>query len=66
MTAVIPHLFMEVTAKLEDLHAIAVEGQRADYAPDMQSVLNIHLHSGLVALDGTVRSIGEALEGSHP
>jgi hypothetical protein len=65
MRAIIPHLFAEVTAKLEDLHAIAVEGQRADNAPDMQSVLNVHLQSGLVELNGAVRTMAKALEGTH-
>jgi hypothetical protein len=65
MSAVIPHLFAEVSAKLEDLHAIAVEGQRADNAPDMQNVLNAHLRTGLVELDGTIRAVAKALEGTH-
>ena len=63
MTKAIPHMFADVTAKLEDLHAIAVEGQRADNAPDMHSVLNIHLRDGLAALDGTMREMAKALEG---
>lgn len=58
----VPHMFADITAKLEDLHAIAVEGQRRDNAPDMQSVLNIHLRSGLAALDGANRAIAKALE----
>ncbi len=65
MTKAIPHMFADVTAKLEDLHAIAVEGQRADNAPDMQSVLNVHLRSGLVAVDGALRIIAKTLEGSR-
>lgn len=56
------HMFADITAKLEDLHAIAVEGQRRDNAPDMQNVLNIHLRSGLAALDGVNRAIAKALE----
>lgn len=63
MTKAIPHMFADVTAKLEDLHAIAVEGQRADNAPDMQSVLNVYLRNGLAALDGTMRAMTTALEG---
>jgi hypothetical protein len=62
----IPHLFAEVTAKLEDLHAIAVEGQRRDNAPDMQGVLTFHLRSGLAALDDTMRAVAKALEGIRP
>lgn len=66
MTKNTADLFADVTAKLEDLHAIAVEGQRADNAPDMQTVLNVHLRSGLVALNGIVRSMTKTLEGGHP
>ncbi len=65
MRKTIPHLFADVTAKLEDLHAIAVEGQRGDNAPDMQRVLTTHLSSGLMALDGTMRGMVKALEGSR-
>lgn len=61
----VPHMFADITAKLEDLHAIAVEGQRRDNAPDMQSVLHIHLRSGFAALDGTMRAMTKALEGSQ-
>ena len=61
MTKTIPDLFADATAKLEDLHAVAVEGQRADNAPDMQGVLIVHLRSGLVALDGTLRTMSSAL-----
>ncbi|OYY75723.1 MAG: hypothetical protein B7Y43_18355 [Sphingomonas sp. 28-62-20] len=63
MNKAIPHLFADATAKLEDLHAVAIEGQRANNAPDMQNVLTAHLRDGLVALDGTIRAIGMALEG---
>ena len=62
MTKTIPHLFADVTARLEDLHAIAVEGQRADNAPDMQGVLNAHLRSGLATLDDIVRAVAAALD----
>lgn len=63
MTKTIQHLFADVTAKLEDLHSVAVEGQRADNAPDMQNVLTVHLRDGLAALDGILRAIGMALDG---
>lgn len=56
-------MFADVTAKLEDLHAIAIEGQRGDNAPDMQSVFNVHLRDGLAALDDTICAITNALEG---
>lgn len=62
MTA-IPDLFAHVAMALEDLHAIAVEGQQADNARDIQNVLMLHLRSGLVVLDGTVGAIATALDG---
>ena len=62
MTKTVPHLFADATAKLEDLHSITVEGQRADNAPDMQGVLIAHLRSGLVALDDTLRTMSHALK----
>jgi hypothetical protein len=57
-------LFAEVSAKLEDLHSISVEGQRPDNAPDMRRVLQIQLRSGLAALSVTVGDIKQALESS--
>jgi hypothetical protein len=63
MTRNIRDMFADATAKLDDLHAIAVEGQRADNAPDMQNVLTLHIRSGLVALDATMRDITTALDG---
>lgn len=65
MRKTVPHLFAEVTANLEDLHAIAVEGQRRDNAPDMQRVLTLHLRSGLATLDNTMRAVANALEGGR-
>lgn len=61
----VPHIFADIASKLEDLHAIAVEGQRRDNAPDMQNVLNVNLHSGFVALGGTMHTLAKALEGSQ-
>ena len=63
---VIPRLFAEAAAKLEDLHGIAIEGQRADNALDLQSVLNVHLRDGLAGLGGTLRAITNALEARRP
>ena len=63
MTKTIPHVFADITAALEDLHSIAVEGQRADNAPDMQAVLALHLRAGLAALDGTMRGMAKVLDG---
>ncbi len=66
MIKAIPHMFADVTAKLEDLHAICVEGQRSDNSPDMQSLLNIHLRDGLATLDDTLRAMTSALAGRLP
>lgn len=63
MKTVIPHLFAEVAAKLDDLHAIAIEGKRHDNAPDMQSALALHLRFGLATLDTTMRAVEETLDG---
>ena len=62
----VPRLFADVTARLEDLHAIAVDGQCRDNALEMQQVLNAHLRSGLAALDDNMRQIAKVLEGSRP
>lgn len=61
----IPHLFADATAKLEDLHAVAVEGQRSDNAADMQAVLIGQLRSGIAALDASMRTMARALEGGR-
>lgn len=50
-------LFADVTMLLEDMHSIAVEGQRRDNAPDMQLALARHLRAGIVRLDGLVLEI---------
>lgn len=58
----LPHAFADISARLEDLHAIAAEAQCRDNSPDIQVVLTIHLRSGLAALDTEVRAIAQALE----
>lgn len=64
MTDAIQYMFANIATQLEDLHAIAVEGQCAGNTPDMQTVLNVQLCSGLVTLNGTVRAIAMGLQGS--
>jgi hypothetical protein len=66
MSRAIPRRFADITAKLEDLHAVAVEGQRADNAADMQEVLLIQLRSGIAALDASVRTMAKSLKGARP
>ena len=55
--------FSHFTAKLEELHAISVEGQCDENSPDMQQVLCVHLRAGLVALDGALQEVANSLGG---
>ena len=64
MTKSIPHLFADLTARIEDLHGIAVEGQ-ADNTPDMDRVLASHLRMGIAAMDGIVGEIKNRLGDAH-
>ncbi len=64
MRKVIPHQFASVTAALEDLHAIAVEGQRGDNSPDMHHVLMCQLRNGVVALEGRLRYMSAMIDRS--
>lgn len=57
------HQFSDVTAKLEDLHAIAVEGQCGDNSPDMDQALFVHLRSGVAALQCVLQEMANALHG---
>ncbi len=54
-------LFADATMALEDLHSVAVEGQRRDNAPDMQLALATHLRAGIVGLDAIVLDIALTL-----
>ena len=62
MNKVIPPMFVDVTAHLENLHALAVEGQSADNPSDMHTVLTDHLRSGLFTLNGKIKAIAAVLE----
>jgi hypothetical protein len=64
MRKVIPHQFACVTTALEDLHAIAVEGQRGDNSSDMHHVLMFQLRNGVVALEGQLRSMSAMINSS--
>lgn len=57
MSRAVPKLFAEITAKLEDLHAVAIEGQRRDNSPDMQRVLASQLRMDMMRLDAALGSI---------
>lgn len=63
MTSDLRREFADITARLEDLHAVAVEGQRRDNSPDMQRVLIGHLLSGLSAIDGRLHTVSAAIDG---
>lgn len=63
MTRSIPHLFADITAALEDMHSIAIEGQRRDNALDMQVALAGHLREGVRSLDATVLALAKRLGG---
>lgn len=65
MTVAIPRLFADITAKLEDMHMIAVEGQRRDNTPDMQRVLVCQLRMGVASLDTSLAKIKRRLGDSH-
>lgn len=65
MSDAIPALFATITAKLEDMHSIAVEGQRRDNASDMQRVLACHLRMGIASLDCEVENIKRRLGDDH-
>jgi len=57
MTAPIPKLFADITAKIEDLHAVAVEGQCNDHSADMQIVFAAHLCMGVAALETALQQV---------
>jgi hypothetical protein len=61
MTVPIPRLFANVTAKLEDLHSVSVEGQRHDNSRDMQRALACQLRMGIVSLDSSLQAIKRGL-----
>lgn len=63
MTRDLRREFAKITARLEDLHAVAVEGQRRDNSPDMQRVLIAHLLSDLSAVDNSLRTMSAAIDG---
>jgi hypothetical protein len=63
--SVASHLFAEVSAKLEDLHSISVEGQQPDNASDMHCVLQVQLRSGVAALNDAISAIALVLGGAR-
>lgn len=65
MRDAIPRLFADVTAKIEDMHMIAVEGQRRENTPDMQRVLASQLRMGVASLDTLLAKIKRRLGDDH-
>ena len=61
----VPLIFADVKAMLEDMHGIAVEGQRGDNAPDMQRVLVSQLRTTAAAVDGRMDEIKRWLGDAH-
>ena len=57
----VPHLFAALTAAVEDLHGVTVEGQRGSLSPDMQEALLASVVAGLRGLNRIVAAIGLAL-----
>lgn len=47
----VPHMFADITAALEDMHGIAVEGQSKDQSPDIHDALLMNLQQGMANLD---------------
>ena len=50
-------LFAAATMALEDMHPVAVEGQRRHTAPDRARALVGHLRAGMAALDTILAEI---------
>lgn len=62
---VIPSLFAEIKSFAEDLHGVAIEGQRLDNAPDMQRALTSQLRMTMAAMDGKMGDIKRLLGDAH-
>lgn len=56
-----PRAFADLTAKLEDAHAISVEGQRRDNPLELQRALASHLRMAILAMDSIVAEIKHRL-----
>lgn len=57
----VPKLFADITMVLEDLHGVAVEGQRSDLSPDMQAALLSSVRTGIRRASRIMLEIGLAL-----
>jgi hypothetical protein len=57
----VQHLFGDLTAALEDMHSVAVEGQSPHASGDMQASLLSCVRAGLSGLERIADSIGSAI-----
>ena len=62
MSDTVRTLFAEITAKLENLHAIAIEGQRSDNSPDMRRLLANQLRNGAGAINRKISCVGKQVD----
>ena len=58
----IPRRFADITAALEDLHAVAVEGQARNTAPELQGALVRAIQAGLERLERRASKIARRIE----
>ena len=61
----LPRMFADITARLEDAHALAVEGQNRNATPDMHRVLVCHLRASMAELDAALGDIKNRLGDAH-
>lgn len=54
-------LFARATMLLEDMHLLAMEGQRRDLAPERRRMLLAGLRGGMAALDAVLRDLAVQL-----
>jgi hypothetical protein len=57
----VPQLFADLTVGLEDLHSVAVEGQRSGLTPDIQEALLASVRVSLRRIHRIVLNIGLTL-----
>ncbi|NLR71189.1 hypothetical protein HGI47_09920 [Novosphingobium sp. ERN07] len=62
MTDVLRRTFADITARLEEAHSLAVEGQNRDNTPDMHRVIIGHLVNGLTGLHGTLIAMSAEID----
>lgn len=58
-------IFADVTATLEDVHDLAVQGQSPDLTTDMIAPLTVHIRQGLARLESLMRQLPDAGNAGH-